>query len=234
MSLTVAILAGGLATRMHPLTRQVPKSLIRVADDFFINHQLRYLSEQGIKKVVLCVGHLAEQIELTVGSGENLGLEILYSQDGPQLLGTGGALRKALSFLGEAFFILYGDSYLPIDFSAVEKKFYSTNKLALMTVFKNKNRWDKSNILVRENLVLEYNKQQPSLAMNYIDYGLSILSTSVLEPYPLQEPFDVGELFSKLAQERELIACEVFQRFYEIGSMKGLDELNNLFKCKQS
>ena len=116
VSLPVAILAGGLATRLRPVTEDTPKALLDVAGKPFVVRQLEYLRQQGIVRVVLCVGYLGEQIRAVVGDGSALGLEVLYSWDGPQLLGTGGALRHALSALGEQFMVLYGDSYLPIDF----------------------------------------------------------------------------------------------------------------------
>jgi NDP-sugar pyrophosphorylase family protein len=250
MSLAVAILAGGFATRMLPITEKIPKSLIVVGGDFFINHQLRYLSQQGISKIVLCIGHLGEQIKAVVGDGRAYGLKVSYSWDGHSLLGTGGALKQALPLLGETFFILYGDSYLPIDFAGVEKKFYENNKPALMTVIKNNNRWDKSNVLFENNLITEYNKDQPTATMEYIDYGLSILSASVFDNFnprfplkqdtdrlsntestkPFSSSFELTELYHELSLRKELIGYEVFKRFYEIGSVEGLRELMNQFK----
>jgi NDP-sugar pyrophosphorylase family protein len=229
MNLPVAILAGGLATRMHPLTEKIPKSLIQVAGDYFICHQLRYLQQQGISTVVLCVGHLGEQIETVVGDGAAYGLNVLYSWDGDSLLGTGGALKQALSLLGEAFFILYGDSYLPVDFAAVEHSFHENDKPALMTVFKNNNQWDKSNVILAKNIILEYNKHQLNVKMEYIDYGLSILSASVLQNFSAGDAFDLAELYQELSRQRKLFGYEVFERFYEIGSMEGLSEAINRF-----
>lgn len=224
MSLPVAILAGGLATRLLPVTEKIPKSLVKVAGDFFISHQLRYLGQQGISQVVLCLGHLGAQIEAIVGNGSVYGLSVRYSWDGVQLLGTGGALRQALPLLGKAFFILYGDSYLPIQFAAVEQSFHESGKQALMTVFKNKNQGDKSNVLFAKNRIVEYNKQQPLPEMEYIDYGLSILSASVLEKFSAGEPFDLATVYHDLSLRNELAGYEVFERFYEIGSPKGLSE----------
>lgn len=232
MSLTVVILAGGLATRMHPVTEQLPKSLLRIGEDYFINHQLHYLSQQGISKVVLCLGHLGEQIQSVVGDGRNYKLQVQYSWDGPSLLGTGGAIKRALPLLDENFFILYGDSFLPIDFAAVEQHFYANNKPALMTVFKNRDRWDKSNVLFNGRLVVEYNKKQPRVEMEYIDYGLSIMSASALCNYPVEGFFDLADLFSELAKKERLLGYEVFERFYEIGSMEGLAEAIDKFSLE--
>ncbi|MBA2651679.1 MAG: NTP transferase domain-containing protein [Tatlockia sp.] len=230
MSLAVAILAGGLATRMLPFTEKSPKSLINVAGDYFICHQLRYLKQQGITKVVLCVGHLGEQIEAVVGSGKAFGLEVCYSWDGSELLGTGGALKKALPLLGKAFFILYGDSYLPIDFSDMETCFHKGDKPALMAVYKNKNKWDKSNVIFNKNQSVEYNKSEPKPEMEYIDYGLTILSALELKNFPAEGAFDLAELYQQLSQQGTLNGHEVFERFYEIGSMEGLSEVIERFR----
>ncbi|MBA2656995.1 MAG: NTP transferase domain-containing protein [Tatlockia sp.] len=224
MRLTVAILAGGLATRMHPLTERIPKSLIEVKGDYFICHQLRYLQHQGIKKVVLCVGHFGEQIEAAIGQGQAFGLDLHYSWDGENPLGTGGALKQALPLLGDTFFVLYGDSYLPIDFRAMEHYFYQRSNPALMAVFKNNNQWERSNVFFDKNLILEYNKYHLNLAMEYIDYGLSILSGIELEKFKANNCFDLAEFFHKVSLDQKLGGYEVFERFYEIGSQEGLQE----------
>src|SRR6187431_438884 len=132
--LSVAILAGGLATRLRPITETIPKALVEVAGVPFIARQLDYLRAQGIPRAVLCVSYRGEQIEAAIGDGRDFGLEVRYSYDGPKLLGTGGALKRALPLLGERFFILYGDSFLPVDFGAVEAAFRASGKPALMTV----------------------------------------------------------------------------------------------------
>ena len=152
--LPVAILAGGLATRLRPITETIPKALVEVAGEPFIARQLNYLSEQGVSKVVLCVGYLGDMIRDVVGSGERFGLKVSYSEDGPTLLGTGGALKAALPLLGRHFFVLYGDSYLPVNFSAVQTAYEQNKRQSLMTVLKNQDRWDKSNVLFVLNLVV--------------------------------------------------------------------------------
>jgi MurNAc alpha-1-phosphate uridylyltransferase len=229
--LTVAILAGGLATRMHPVTEKIPKALIDVAGLPFIVRQLGYLKMQGITKVVLCVGHLGEMIEAVIGSGDSLGIEVGYSYDGKELLGTGGAIKKALPMLGEDFFVLYGDSFLPIDFLSVQNKFIESNELGLMTVLKNSNRWDQSNVNFNKGVLVEYNKKQIKPEMTFIDYGLGVLSASVFESYQMN--FDLADLYHDLSLSGQLVGFEVYKRFYEIGSKDGLKEaeiyfLNNL------
>jgi NDP-sugar pyrophosphorylase family protein len=218
----VAILAGGLATRLRPITEEIPKSLIEVAGKPFICHQLEYLRKQGISSVVLCIGYLGEMIEKIVGNGSQWNMHVTYSLDGSVLLGTGGALRQALPLLGEHFFILYGDSYLPIDFSDVEKTFVASGKKGLMTVLRNQNRWDKSNVEYDAGQIIEYNKTVIRPQMHYIDYGLGLLQSSALQAYLAGQSFDLSKFYNDLSLAGELAGYEVFERFYEIGSHQGI------------
>jgi MurNAc alpha-1-phosphate uridylyltransferase len=230
---SVAILAGGLATRLRPITEEIPKSLIEVAGEPFICHQLEYLRKQGINSVVLCIGFLGEMIQEVVGDGSRWDMRVSYSPDGPTLLGTGGALRQALPLLGEHFFILYGDSYLPIDFSDVEKTYAASGKKGLMTVLKNQNRWDKSNVEFDVGQITEYNKTVIRPQMHYIDYGLGILRSAVLQAYPARQSFDLSKVYNDLSLAGELTGYEVFKRFYEIGSHQGIaDTQTYLFEKK--
>jgi N-acetyl-alpha-D-muramate 1-phosphate uridylyltransferase len=222
--LSVAILAGGLATRLRPITETIPKALVEVADRPFIEWQLDYLYQQGVRHVVLCISYLGEQIEEVIGDGQRFGLKVDYSYDGDRLLGTGGALRKALPLLGDAFFVFYGDSYLPIRFADVEESFLIQNQPALMTVLENGDRWDRSNVLFSDGKLVEYNKHSPTENMAYIDYGLGVLSADVLLAYPENEPFDLAEVYHRLSLDGQLAGYEVFERFYEIGSLEGLKE----------
>lgn len=230
----VAILAGGLATRLRPLTQDIPKALVEVAGKPFICRQLDYLRDQGIVRVVMCVGYRGGQIEALVGDGAAFGLKVLYSRDGPSLLGTGGALRRALPLLGKRFFVLYGDSYLPCDFPAVQRAFVASGKPALMAVLRNEDRWDKSNVIFREGAILEYNKQAPNPEMDYIDYGLGILSAAVLQSYPEGRAFDLADVYHKLSIAKELAGFEVHERFHEIGSRQGLEEAEAYFSARDT
>jgi NDP-sugar pyrophosphorylase family protein len=225
-----AILAGGLATRLGSLTENMPKSLVQVSGKPFLAHQLTLLRKQGIERVVLCVGHLSEMIRDQFGDGANFGIALEYSFDGPRPVGTGGALRKALPILGDNFFVLYGDSYLPIDFAPVASAFCQSGKAGLMTVFRNENRWDTSNVRFENGRILEYSKGQQTSQMHHIDYGLSIFSSRAFATMP--EVFDLSDLMVRLLAKGELAAHEVDQRFYEIGSPTGLVELEN-FLTKQ-
>jgi MurNAc alpha-1-phosphate uridylyltransferase len=233
VKLPVAILAGGLATRLHPITKAVPKALVDVAGQPFIRRQLDYLRSQGVKRVVLCVGFLGEQIEAVIADGSVFGLSIAYSQDWPDLLGTGGALKKALPLLDSKFLVLYGDSYLPVDFAFVEQQFLAVGKLALMTVQRNADRWDKSNVLFQDGRIVEYNKTAPRPEMRYIDYGLGGLSAKVLEEVNTSGPFDLADVYYRLSISGQLAGYEVHQRFYEIGSPQGLAEATDYFRGRE-
>jgi len=230
--LPVAILAGGLATRLQPVTQKIPKALIEVAGKPFIGRQLDYLSCLGITRVVACVGYLGEQIESAIGDGRAFGLAVEYSYDGPVLLGTGGALKRALPLLGERFFTLYGDSYLPCDFRAVQQAFLESGEPALMTVMHNEDQWDKSNVSFRDGRIVEYNKSAPGPEMTYIDYGLGILTAPALESYPKARAFDLSEVYHELSLAGRLAGFEVTERFYEIGSPQGLKEAETYFSAR--
>ena len=178
MTIPVAILAGGLGKRLEKKTLNIAKVLIDIAGKPFISRQLNYLSNQGIKDIVICTAHLGNQIKDYVGDGSKYNLKVLYSDDGDKLLGTGGSIKKASRILGENFFILYGDSFLPINFSLVEKAYFQQKRPALMTVLKNKGNWDKSNAYFK-NKCVEYNKKKPQKNMDYIDYGLNVVKSSI-------------------------------------------------------
>ena len=230
---SVAILAGGLATRLRPITETVPKALVDVAGKPFIVRQLSYLHDQGISHVVLCIGYLGDMVREVVGSGESFGLEVSYSEDGPNLLGTGGALAKAIPLLGDDFFVLYGDSFLPVNFSAVQDAYEKSKQPALMTVLKNQNQWDKSNVLFVGGRLLEYNKRTPRADMTYIDYGLGVVSASVLKQRPVGQSFDLADIYQGLSLKGQLAGLEVYKRFYEIGSYTGLKEAEKFFLTKE-
>jgi NDP-sugar pyrophosphorylase family protein len=232
--LPVAILAGGLATRLRPATERIPKALVPVAGQPFISRQLRYLRVQGISRVVICTGYLGELVQEAIGDGSVFGLDVTYSPDGPTLLGTGGALRQALPQLGDAFFVLYGDSFLPCSFSRVQRAYEHAGAPALMTVFRNAGRWDASNVIFRDGRVARYDKLAPGPDMHYIDYGLGVLSASVLEAYPAGTVFDLAEVYQRLSAGGSLAGLEVTERFYEIGSPAGLKDAEAYFATEES
>lgn len=229
----VAILAGGLATRLKPITEKIPKALIAVAGQPFAAHQLRLLHRAGIRKVVLCLGYRGEMIERELGDGSRYGIELTYSFDGPKLLGTGGALKKALPLLGDRFFVLYGDSYLPIDYAAPARAFVASGKPGLMTVFRNEGRWDTSNVQFEDGAIKSYDKKQPTPEMQYIDYGLGLFESLALSDRPADKAFDLADVYRDLVCHEALAGYEVRQRFYEIGSPEGLAELDAMLRSQQ-
>lgn len=228
----VVILAGGLATRLRPITERLPKSLIKIDGTPFIFYQLDYLRKQNIKSVVLCVGYLGEMIKNVVGNGKNWGMQIDYSFDGEVLLGTGGSLKRALPLLGNDFFVMYGDSFLPINFSDVQNAYIASGKLGLMTVLKNRNQWDKSNVEFCNGKIIEYNKEKIRKQMQHIDFGLGLLHSSVLTRYPVNQKFDLSIVYNELSLAGNLAGFEMFERFYEIGSRQGIQDLKVYFLGK--
>lgn len=223
-AIPVALLAGGLATRLRPITETIPKALVEVAGKPFIDHQLALLYRNGIRRVVLCLGYLGEQVAEHLGDGSIFGMELQYSFDGDRLLGTGGALRRAAPLLGDTFWVMYGDSYMDIDYPAVLYAFEQSDASGLMTVLRNANRWDRSNVIFRDGQLLRYDKRTQAQEMEYIDYGVALLKGPALERIPAGEPYDLADLYSRLVDEGQMIGYEVTQRFYEIGSHAGLEE----------
>lgn len=227
----VAILAGGLATRLRPITEKIPKSLVPVAGRPFLAHQLELLRARGIRRAVLCIGFLGEMIEREFGD-EAFGMKLDYSFDGPKLLGTGGAIKRALPLLGEEFFVLYGDSYLPIEYLPVAETFHRSGKPGLMTVYRNEGKYDTSNVVFHDGEIVVYDKKNKSPEMRHIDYGLSLFKSSVFNSYAAGQIFDLAEVMGRLVREKQLAGYEVPERFYEMGSPAGLEELELLLKSK--
>jgi NDP-sugar pyrophosphorylase family protein len=226
----VAILAGGLGTRIRHVGGELPKALLDVNGQPFLERQLRLLKSHGVGRAVLLVGHRAQQIEDFAGDGSRFGIKLEYAYDGPALLGTGGALRNALPLLPESFFVLYGDSYLTCDYAAVQKAFTASGKLALMTVLKNEGRWDRSNVEFVDGAIRVYDKQSNAPAFKHIDYGLGVFKRSVFEALPAQTVIDLAEIYRSVLAAGQLAAHEVPERFYEIGSPEGLEELRAFLK----
>jgi len=241
LEIPVAILAGGLATRLRPVTEKIPKSLVPVAGRPFLAHQLEMLQARGIRRVVLCIGFLGEMIQREFGH-EAHGIKLDYSFDSPRqseatagggkLLGTGGAIKRALSLLGTEFFVLYGDSYLPIEYAPVAESFHRSGKPGLMTVYRNEGKYDTSNVVFRDGEIVVYDKKAKLPEMRHIDYGLSLFKASVFNAYAAGQVFDLAEVMGKLVQARQLAGYEVPERFYEMGSPAGLAELEELLKPK--
>jgi len=228
--LPVVILSGGLATRLYPVTRTIPKALILINGRPFIDHQLALLKETGVTQVVLCVGNLGTRIEEFVGDGSQWGMKVQYSYDGDVLLGTGGAIKKAAGMLPDAFMILYGDSYLDIDFDPIVQRFYADNLPVLMTVYRNQNALDASNILMTDGRILKYTKNKSDPAMEYIDYGLILIRKEIFDAYPSQETFELSLVLSQSVDAGLVASYEIKQRFYEIGSLQGIKETEDYIR----
>jgi len=232
-SLPVVILAGGLATRLRPITEKIPKALVEVAGCPFLERQIELLKRNSITDVILCVGYRGEMIEQRYGDGEALGVRIKYSYDGPKLLGTGGAIKKSLPLLPDVFFVLYGDSYLPVYYQAVAAAFGQAQKPALMTVFANADAWDRSNVSFENGCIRLYSKREKLPEMRYIDYGLMICSKQIFDGSPNDVSFDLADSLEDLSRRGQLAGYEVNQRFYEIGSPDGLAELDRLLSDRK-
>lgn len=229
----VAILAGGLASRLRPLTERIPKALAPVCKDPFLAHQLRQLAGEGIRKVVLCTGYLGEMIESCFGQSA-YGVSLTYSHDGPNLLGTGGALQKATPFLGDTFFVLYGDSYLRISYRAVAKAFFESGKTSLMTVYENADAWDTSNVEYHPGAPVVYNKRERTSAMRHIDYGLSMFRSTAFSGRKPGERFDLADIQQELSARGDLAGFEAKHRFYEIGVPSSLAEFESFLSSQNA
>jgi NDP-sugar pyrophosphorylase family protein len=226
-----------LATRLGPITHTIPKAMLEVAGRPFIDHQLFLLRRNGFGRVVLCLGHLGEQLESHLGDGRRFGLAIDYCHDGEKLVGTGGALRRAADLLGETFWVLYGDSYMDIHYAEVLADFESRpTDLAMMTVMRNDDRWDRSNAIFEAGRVRCYDKRadRRSEPMRFIDYGVGLLRREALLRIPPHRAFDLANLYSALADEGRLAGHEVFTRFYEIGTPQSLEETRAYLLAKSA
>lgn len=228
----LALLAGGLATRLGRLTEEVPKAMLDVAGEPFIAHQLRLLRRERVPRVVICAGYLAEQIQDHVGDGSRFGVPVTYRIDGQRLLGTGGALRAALAELGSEFLVMYGDSWLDTAYAPVVEAFRQSRQPALMTVFRNKGQWDTSNVWFEDGRIRLYDKRERLPQMHHIDWGLGMIRSEALASRPADQPFDLGDFYSDLSCASRLAGYEVATRFYEIGSIEGLRETDALLRAQ--
>jgi N-acetyl-alpha-D-muramate 1-phosphate uridylyltransferase len=220
----VVILAGGKATRIREITKDIPKSLIKINNRPFIDYQLEYLKKHRIKKVIFCLGHKGDLIKNYLEEKHNNDFEFIYTFDGSTPLGTGGAVKKAMITKHKFYFIIYGDSYLRLDLKNIKKKFEKSKKPGLMTVIKNENKWDKSNVELKNRDILNYNKFKNNANMNYIDYGLSIISKKSIVAYE-KKIFDLAEFFSFMIKQRKMTPYIAKKRFFEIGSFRGIKDL---------
>ena len=222
--LPVVILAGGLATRLRPITETIPKALVEINGEPFLAHQLRLLRRNGVERVVMSVAYKGEMIQEFARDGRGYGLDIDYVFDGPTYLGTGGAIQNALPHLGGAFFTLYGDSYLTCDFSSVQAAFVASRRQALMTVYQNDGLFDTSNVEFTDGRIVRYDKRERAATMRHIDYGLGVFEAAAFAAYPKGGTLDLAAVFQDLLRAGQLAAFEVSERFYEIGTSEGIRE----------
>ena len=229
---SILIICGGLGTRLYPITKNLPKSLIEINNRPFIYWQLKYIEQQGFKDIHLCLGNMGEMVEEAVKKFKLINLNITFSYDGDKLLGTGGAIVNALSNVTDDLFIQYGDSYLPVNYKKIQNSYLSNDKKILMSIIKNNNKWDKSNVIYKDSKLLEYNKKNYSDNMEYIDYGLSIVSKTIFESYNQKETIDLADIFQKASINSQIIGYEVSEKFYEIGSKEGIKDFKEYLNLK--
>lgn len=227
----VAILAGGLATRLRVVTERFPKSLVPVAGKPFLAGQLEMLHSRGIRRAVLCVSYLGEMIRRDFG-GEAFGVKLDYSMDGPKLPGSGGAVLRALPMLGPEFFVLHGDSCLPVKFGPVADFFHRSGKLGCLSVCRNDGRPDASNVVLAENEIKVYDRKNRVPAMQHIDCGLSVFQAAAFDGFPADEPFDLADVMGLLVREKQLAGFEAREGSCEISAPGGLSELEQLLAAK--
>ena len=228
--LPLAILAGGYATRLGSLTAEIPKCLIEINGRPFVDWQLELLMENGYSDFVFCISYKSDMVQEYLGDGRGRGVDIRYSLDGHKQLGTGGAIQKALPELGNEFGVIYGDSYLPTNYFTVEQEFRSSRSQALMAVYENKNQFDSSNVEFVNGELINYQKGSISMDMHHIDYGITFFRKDAFHPWIDQSSFDLSEVCHELAMRGQLQGFEVFERFYEIGSLQGIEELSDYLR----
>ena len=228
------ILAGGLGTRLRPMTESIPKPMIPIQGRPFLEHEILLLKSRGIREFVLCIGYLGEQIEDYFGTGKKLEVNIEYSHDGPDLLGPAGALKRAAPVLNDSFFVTYGDAYLRLDYQRIMDYFMRSEKLGLMVVYENKNKYGKSDLVVKDGYVTRYDKKSQGVEeMAWINFGVSALRKKALELIPAETACGEEEFYGKLIKQRELLAYSTAERFYEIGNPNSLREFEEFISAEE-
>lgn len=235
----VVVLMGGLGTRLKEYTKTTPKPLVKVGDKPFFDYQLELLKGHGFRKFLFLIGYRAEMIEEYYGDGSDKGISITYCYDGEKLLGTGGAIRRAYDYLEEDFLLIYGDSFMDIDYEESVYRFYEGKKSghrALMTVMRNHDRFDKSNVVLSGNEIVLYDKHNTTPEMDAIDYGVGMFEKSLFADFEEDTPFDVAVIQNRLSKEGRLTAHIVTKRFYEIGSPASLKEFSEyvIYRMEES
>jgi NDP-sugar pyrophosphorylase family protein len=222
--LQAVILAGGLGTRLRPLTLTVPKCMVPVHGRPFLEYELELLKSSGVDDVVLCIGHLGAKVMEHFGDGEAFGVRISYSHDGKELLGPIGALKLAEPLLEDAFFVTYGDAYPRLGYRALMDALQRSGKLGVMAVYKNEGRFGKSDVVVRDGMVTAYDKKRVLAGMKWINFGVLALRKAALGPIAVGRFCDEEEFHGGLVKQGQLAVFAVRERFYEIGSAASLRE----------
>lgn len=227
------VLAGGEGTRLRPLTKAIPKPMVLISGKPFLEHTINLLKRNSVDELLICIGYRGDTIRRYFANGDSFGIRIRYSEDGDRLVGTAGSLRKAESLLADRFFITFGDAYPILDYKAAWHYFLQTDKLALMTVWKNSNKYGRSNTAVRGGLVTFYSKKEMAEGMEYIEFGVTFIDKRAVEMIPDTYPVDLELLYRQLISKKEMSALEVKQRIYDIGSPEGLTEFRKLVRARQ-
>lgn len=247
----VVVLMGGLGTRLKEYTKECPKPLVEVEGRPFFDYSLKLLMHHGFRKFLFLIGYRAEMIEEYYGDGSSLGISITYCYDGKELLGTGGAVRRAYDLLEDDFLLMYGDSFMDIDYEETLYRYYegkSRGMRALMTVLKNGNMFDKSNVIMDGTEIKLYDKINMTPEMDYIDYGVCVYEKSLFSDESLEGlldgtnsvrmdtgiKFDIAVLQNRLSIDKKMTAHIVTKRFYEIGSPASLNEFREYVKHRFS
>lgn len=230
--LPIALLAGGMATRLGKLTEGKAKSLIEIEGRPFIDYQLRAFASAGFERVVICVGNLAEQIKQFAGDGSQYNLDIQYSYDGPEQRGTGGAIKQALDLLGSNFFVQYGDSFLTLNYLKMESTFQSDPRKCLMSVYQNNGSFDMSNVILLDEGSIRYSKSNPHSNMNFIDYGCMVINHESFKEFVAPVRFDLSEYLEFLSVKDLLKGFQAEDRFFEIGSLTGIQDFEQYVRSK--
>ena len=230
----VVILTGGLGTRARQLSPDLPKSLIEIDSKPFISYQFDLLVKQGFKEILLCTGYKGDKISEYVGNGSRFGLHVSYSNEEPdKLLGTGGAILNAIDFLSSEFLVIYGDSYLDINYEKVKEKYYQSGLDSLMVIYKNINQYDDSNVEFDGSRIIRYSKNNRTTKMDFIDYGINIYKKEIFSRYNGPKNFDLSEIQESLVEKQLVAAYETNKRFYHIGDETAFDEFDKMIKGKK-
>ena len=232
MNFPIIILAGGKGTRVKKLTKQTPKALIKIYNKPFIEYQINYLINQGIKNIIISVGYQGNKLINYFKNKKYKNANISFSKDGKSLVGTGGAVKKIMRKNKGIYYIIYGDSFLPIKFNQIKNAYLKSKNNSIIVIYKNNNKFDKSNVLLKRNKFI-YDKNNTLPEMHYIDYGLCILNSKVFDGYANKTKFELSDLYNRLTLMKKMSYKIVKKKFYEIGSYKGINNFKKYIKYNE-